>query len=89
MARTGRNSKNGWQLLMLIIIFGLAGSAIGQLLGESVTSLDFLSDNMVIGLTSPIILDLKLVSITLGISFNVNIVSILGMIIGFIFYKKI
>ena len=88
MAVGSRSSRNGWYLVILLLIFGLAGGAIGDAVGNNVKSLSFLKNYTIIGMSKPLILDLKLMVVTFGISFNVNILSLVGMFIGFIVYRK-
>lgn len=83
------NSNKGLvYLVLLLLICGLAGGAIGEALGENLKSLLFLKKYFLIGMPAPVTLDLKLISLTFGINFRVNILSLFGMLIGFFIYKK-
>ena len=76
----------------LLVIFILSGLVIGGLLGELATKIDFLwwlGYGQSFGLQSPIILDLNIVTITFGLMFKVNIVSIIGMAIAIFIYRKV
>lgn len=85
----GNRSNRGLvYLVLLLLICGLAGGAIGEALGESFKSFIFLKKYFLIGMPNPITLDLKLISLTFGINFRVNILSLIGMLIGFFIYKK-
>jgi hypothetical protein len=88
MAGGSRSFRSGWYLVILLLIFGLAGGAIGEVLGNSVKSLSFLKNYTIIGMSKPLVLDLKLMAVTFGISFNVNILSLVGMFAGFLVYRK-
>jgi hypothetical protein len=85
----GKYSKNVWYLVLLLLIFGLLGGAVGDVVGHNFKSLSFLEKSLTIGLTKPLILDLKLILITFGLSFNVNIMSLCGLFIGFLIYRKL
>lgn len=89
MAQNSRGLKNGWYLVALLLIFGLAGAAIGELITRNASQLGFISRSMAIGMTDPLELDLHFIRLTFGISFNVNIASLAGMLIGFFIYKKL
>lgn len=89
MAHNSRGLKNGWYLVALLLIFGLAGAAIGELITSNASQLGFISRSMAIGMTGPLELDLHFIRLTFGISFNVNIASLAGMLIGFFIYKRL
>ena len=78
--------KNVWILLIFII----AGSVIGGLLGQVAKEVDFLwwlSYGDSFGFTSPIELDLNIIKITFAVSFNINVASIIGLAIAISIYK--
>lgn len=80
--------KNIW----ILIIFLLSGLVIGGLLGEvasRINALWWLSYGENFGLSSPIELDLSVITITFGLMFKINIASIIGMIISIFIYRKI
>ena len=79
--------KNIWILLMFI----LSGLVIGGLLGEIAARFDalsWLSYGQSFGLTDPISLDLGVVNLSFAIMFNINISSIIGIIISIFIYRK-
>jgi len=80
--------KNLW----ILIIFLLAGLVVGGLLGEIASNVDFLwwlSYGESFGLSSPVELDLSVISITFGLMFKINIASIIGMALAIFIYRKI
>ncbi len=80
--------KNIW----ILILFLLAGLVIGGLIGNIAKNVDFLwwlSYGEEFGLTSPITLDLSVIAITFGLSFKINIASIIGMAISVFIYRKV
>lgn len=80
--------KNIW-ILMLFILSGLV---IGGLLGELAGQIDFLwwlSYGQSFGLSSPIQLDLNILTISFGLMFKINIASIIGLIIAILVYRKV
>ncbi len=83
-----RSNKGLVYLILILLISGLIGGAIGEAIGENFKSLIFIKKYFLIGMSNPLTLDLKLISITFGINFKVNILSLFGMLIGFFIYKK-
>lgn len=80
--------KNIW----LLLLFLLAGLVVGGLLGKlasGVPWLWWLSYEEQFGLDNPMILDLSVAKLTFGLMFNINVSSIIGMILAVFIYKKI
>lgn len=80
--------KNIWILLLFI----LSGLVIGGLLGEIAGKVDFLwwlGYGQSFGLSTPIQLDLNILSISFGLMFKINIASIIGLIIAILVYRKV
>ena len=80
--------KNIW----ILMVFLLSGIVIGGLLGELASKVDFLwwlSYGEQFGLSSPIELNLRVISLTFGLMFKINIASIIGMAIAIFIYRKI
>jgi hypothetical protein len=75
------------------IVAGLViGSLLGELLGQIVSAdwlRDLLTRGPTIGLTTPATLDLRLLAITFGIVFKVNVVGVLGIIIAVIAFRRL
>ncbi len=80
--------KNIW----ILLIFILSGLVIGGLLGElakQVNGLWWLAYGESFGLTTPLQLDLNIISITFALMFKINIASIIGMAIAIFIYRKV
>ncbi len=80
--------KNIW----ILLIFLLSGLVLGGLLGELASKVDFLwwlSYGENFGLTTPIELDLNVITITFGLWFKINVASIIGMAIAIFVYRKV
>lgn len=80
--------KNIW----VLTIFILCGIVLGSLIGEVVSQIDVLwwfgyGDSF--GLTSPLTLDMGVISLTFAMTFKINIASIVGLAIALFAYKKI
>jgi hypothetical protein len=86
-------AQRGLGLVLVAIVAGLViGSLLGELLGQLVGSgwaRDLLTRGPTIGLTSPATLDLRLLSITFGFTFKVNVVGVLGIVIAALTVRKL
>ena len=74
------------------ILFILAGLVIGGLIGNfasDINGLSWLAYVEEFGLRDPIILDLNVLTLTLGLTIRINIASIIGVIISLIVYRKV
>lgn len=74
--------KNFWILLIMI----LSGLVLGGFIGKYVPW-EWLNYGGVFGLTSPIQLDLCIITITFGLSINITIASIIGIAVAIIIYR--
>ena len=80
--------KNIW----ILILFILCGIVVGGLLGELASNVDFLwwlSYGEEFGISTPITLDLQVITLTFGLMFKINIASIIGMILAIFIYRKV
>lgn len=80
--------KNIWVLL----IFLLSGLVVGGLIGTLASKVDalwWLAYGNDFGLTSPLELNLSVMKVTFGLTFKINIASILGMILAVFIYRKV
>ena len=79
--------KNVW----ILLVFILSGIVVGGLLGELASKVDWLwwlSYGQSFGLSQPITVDLSVIQLTFGLTFKINISSIIGMILAVFIYKK-
>lgn len=80
--------KNVW----ILLVFILSGLVIGGLLGKlasSVSWLGWLAYEQSFGFANPIVLDLNILQLTFGLMLNINVASIIGVILAIFIYKKI
>ena len=77
----------------MAIVAGLVmGSLLGELFGQVVSApwlRDLLTRGPTIGLTTPATLDLKLLAVTFGMVFKVNVVGVLGIIIAVVIFRRL
>jgi len=74
-----------WFIIMLGAVFG---SILGDILGSSFSQLFFLKAAYSVGTSAPLIINLKIFILTLGINFNINIMTIIGTIVAIILYRR-
>ena len=86
-------AQRGLGLVLVAIVAGLViGSLLGELLGQLIGAgwaRDLLTRGPTIGLTTPATLDLRLLSITFGVAFRVNVVGFLGILIAALILRKL
>ncbi|HAG07491.1 MAG: Uncharacterized protein XD69_0083 [Clostridia bacterium 62_21] len=85
MAKFQRNPKNPWVLVILLLLGGLAGSAVGQLFAPTWR---FLGPVLRTGLGLAE-LDLHFLKLTFGFSVNIGVLTLLGFILGYLLYRRI
>lgn len=78
-----------WWGLLIIIVIGVVVGEIITYLTAGIPALEWLSIGYRFGLTSPIVLDLNIMSLTFGIAINVNVAVIIGIIISAFIYKYV
>lgn len=81
-------AKNSKYFIFVILLGGICGTILGDLIGTRFSNFVFLKSAYTIGTSKPLILDLKIMSLTLGVSFNINIMTIIGIILAILLYRK-
>lgn len=84
----GNSRKNNWILVVILLCGIVLGGYLGTL-ASKVSFLSWLGYGNTFGLTSPVVLDLGILVLTFGLTININIASIIGLIIGIIVYRFI
>ncbi|MBU1627316.1 DUF4321 domain-containing protein, partial [bacterium] len=86
------NKKNYLYLFLLILLGGFIGSILGEILGfnfeEGNFLHTFLTKGIVLGLTNPFFLDLKVFTLNFGFTIKFSFLSVLGFLFGIFLYKK-
>lgn len=75
----------------VFLIFLFSGIIIGGLLGELASKISFLSwlaYGKSFGLTEPLVLDINILKVSFGFLVELNVASIIGIIIAMLLYKK-
>lgn len=76
----------------VFLIFLFSGIILGGLLGELAKSVSFLSwlgYGQSFGLTEPLVLDINILELSFGVLVNLNVASIIGILIAILVYRKI
>ena len=81
-------SKNGWVLLIMLLSGIVLGGFIGMLTA-SVSGLGWLNYGQSFGLESPVVLDLGLLVLTFGLTIQISIARIIGVVLAIIIYRKL
>jgi len=83
--------RTPWMLIFFVMIGGLLGGVLGEILRlfspEGLLKEMFLKGYS-IGLSPPMTLDLRLFTLTLGFTIQMNLFSLLGIIFGIYMYKQ-
>lgn len=84
-----RGAEKSISFLWFVIFLGAVfGSLIGDILGSSLGVLSFLKNSYAVGMSTPVVLNLKIMVLTLGVNFNINIMTIIGIIMAIILYRR-
>lgn len=84
MARGFKSYGSMWLLILLMLIGGLTGSAVGNALAPFVP---WLKSTSLIGL-KPSTLDLDFFNLTFGFTFALGPLTALGLILGYLAYRR-
>ncbi|NLD87331.1 MAG: DUF4321 domain-containing protein [Clostridiales bacterium] len=83
-------TKNTFIFILVI----LTGAVVGGLIAELCRNVSFLSwlaygSSFGVSIDNPLVLDLSVVKLKFGIIFDINIATILGIVIALLIYKKL
>lgn len=82
-------SQPGWQILTLLLILGgIIGSYIGDAIVKTWPGGQVLGRIQNLGF-APFTLDLKVISITVGLVVHVSIFTLLGFLVAYILYRTL
>ncbi len=83
---------NGAAVLLIILILGaLIGSVIGEIIGALApggTVEAVFAKGVSPGIAPPAVLDLKVLTVTLGVTMRVNLASVLGVALALWIYRR-
>ena len=84
--------KPGWMLLAFILVGGLLGGMLGEILtvfSPSEPIQTIFARSLSLGIQPPFTVDLILIKVTLGFVFKMNLLTILGIFLGIYLYKHV
>ena len=84
----GISSKNNWALFLLVLAGIVLGGFIGTL-AVGVPALSWLNYGKTFGLTSPFVFDIGILALSLGFTIQINIASIIGVLLAIIIYRRL
>ena len=84
----GRSSQNIWILVLLMLAGVVLGGFIAKLVG-GVSALSWLAYGNSFGLSSPLMLDLGVLTLQFGLTIRFTIAGIIGIILAFFIYRSI
>lgn len=85
-------SKSGALFLFFIFLGGLLGGVLGEIfavISPAGPMREIFLQGYTLGITPPLTIDLRLISLTFGFSLRFNLFSILGIILGLYLYKQV
>lgn len=82
--------KNKIGLLCLLVFMGaISGTLVGEILGSKFEVLSFMESTYSLGFSKPLYLDLGIVKLTFSLIFDINIMTIIGIILVVALYKRL
>ena len=81
------NSKIN-MLVLMVCVGALGGTLSGEILGSKFKVLNFLKQSYIIGTPKNLYFDLKVINLTFGINFYINLMTIIGIVLAIIIYRK-
>ena len=84
--RKGVLGKNNWALVLLILVGVVLGGLIGKLCA-GVPALGWLGYGQSFGFANPIVLDLGILVLTFGLTVDITVAGIIGVVIAIIIYR--
>lgn len=82
------NSRRGGVLLLFLLAGIIIGSVAGKILA-AYFDIPLFTQSFQIGTEdNPLVLDLEVITLVLGITFTINFGTVLGVLLGLIFYFK-
>ncbi|MFY9271059.1 MAG: DUF4321 domain-containing protein [Candidatus Manganitrophaceae bacterium] len=78
-------------LIFFVLVGGLLGGVLGEVLllfSPSGLLKDVFLKGYHVGITPPFTLDLRVITFTLGFTFRINLLTLLGIILGIYTYKQ-
>lgn len=89
MAKSSKRGQNPWWILVVIVIAGaMLGSVLASAVGES-TYLSWIARSLTVGLSPPVVVDLHVLTVTLGFTLRLNLAVVLGILIAAFVFRRL
>lgn len=82
MSRAPKQARKPWWVLLAIVV---AGMVLGSVLAETVgqfTYLAWLGRSVTLGLAHPVVIDLRVFTLTFGFTLRLNLAIVLGILVA-------
>lgn len=84
MAKSFKQYKNPWLLVFLILLGGLVGDAVASVLPPRLSVLKAIGS---LGM-KPATLDMHFLKLTFGLTFDLGLLTVMGLIFGYLLYRN-
>jgi len=84
MAKSFKQYKSPWLLVLLLLLGGLAGDAVASVLPPGLSVFKSIGS---LGM-KPATLDIHFLKLTFGLTFDLGILTVIGLIFGYILYRN-
>ncbi len=84
--------KSGWTLLGFVLVGGLLGRVLGEILKEFPSAgliHTIFAESISTGISPPLTVDLLFITVTLGVLLKLNLLTLLGMVFGYYLHKHL
>lgn len=82
------SSRSGWTLFLFLFAGIIIGSVIGSILAQYF-DIPLFNESIQIGTkANPLSVDLGVIELVLGLTFTINFGTVLGVLLGLVFYLK-
>ncbi len=82
--------------VVVLLVILILGALIGSVMGEVIALLapggyieKVFSKGISPGITPPAVLDLKVLTLTLGVTMKINLASVMGIVLALLIYRKL
>ena len=82
-----KSRRNGWILLLFLIIGAFLGGLLGNVLGDYAPFLNWTSHTY--GINPPLSVNLDMLSLTFGLTLRLTVAGVIGLVLGYFAYRAL